>query len=157
MEYIRYCSNSIHFPINTVIYNTKDKIIGTWYLIKARDCENQWILRINATNLIKYSYTHLCNHKEFKCNRKNCNHTKNGEVPLMNVENIINGSSKLPLILLNEQFIAIEDFFSKPKSLRRRLLIPYNKRWINQSWGLVIRCEMCNTQFENLDDGFSKK
>ena len=150
MKYIRYCTEDSTKKYGFRIYDLNTAIgYGNVYLTS--DKENI----IEYYNLIKvqYEYAHICNKKEFKCNHMGCNHMYSGEIPLMLIEKHFS-KRKLNLILLNEQFVANDDFdILRPKnSLMDLSLVSYNQLSINSLYnsGIILRCLVCQMQFEKV-------
>lgn len=139
MEYIKYCFNGQ----NVSIFDINDKIdwVGMW------PCEKNESKCLSILCLKGIAFAHTCNYKEFKCNNSQCKHINSGEVPLMTIESRVS-FRKLPLVLLNEQFVATKDFDSlKNKSLFKCLFVPIGKLWIKHWLScLILHCEVCDVR-----------
>ena len=144
METIQYCGNFLY----TVVYDENHNEIGDGYIRTDKNNQELFIM-LHCNNL--YTFAHLCNREEFKCNKIACNHTFNGIVPLMIIESYLS-IKKLSLNLLNESFVSIKisSFLDlEIDSLRKNAYISYDSKFgIYDFRNTILHCGICNERFE---------
>lgn len=149
MEYVRFCG----WLVSRHIYDLENKEIG-------EGCQRygfEEFLTIRTYDSPRqYAFAHVCPftlRKEFICPRIRCHRTHNGEVALMTIENQLS-MNRIHIVLLNEEFIQLENFTNYyPISLKKKMMIPYNKYWIKyRTSGLILNCKLCGNHYEYIDE-----
>lgn len=169
MKYVNYCGYSkINGKNESISFINPECSYDSYTVPYASEFnESEFYIATDDASRDFCIYIHKkCDKKfdeKFKCNKKDCDHTISGKVPLMIIENGTNWD-RLPAIFLNETFIKIDNFkYNKDyrehnESLEKQLLTTYDQTHVlDCSYYTSIRCKACRTRFEWSEDHLMKK